>query len=119
MKAQLQEKEWTFNFGIQRNRSNMSVEDNMTDWAIDFEPAATITIPRQEFATLERYQFCESLSFTPWHGLPQHRPLGAVNRMRRVVYEAISKKRRKCCVRRRMAAKAMLAGSGVAMSHGT
>ena len=37
--------------------------------------------------------FCENLSFTPWHSLPQHRPLGAVNRVRRTVYESVSKKR--------------------------
>jgi hypothetical protein len=54
---------------------------------------ATITIPRQQFATTERDEFGENLSFTPWHALPQHRPLGAVNRIRRVVYQTISKLR--------------------------
>src|SRR5262249_48761244 len=58
-----------------------------------FRNVATIIIPHQEFATPARDRFCETLSFTPWHALPQHRPLGAVNRMRRVAYEAISKLR--------------------------
>lgn len=31
------------------------------------------------------------LSFNPWHALPEHKPLGAVNRIRRVVYTAVSK----------------------------
>src|SRR5262249_26153593 len=36
----------------------------------------------------------ENLSFSPWHCLPDHKPLGAVNRVRRAVYIAISKRRR-------------------------
>ena len=37
--------------------------------------------------------FCENLSYTPWHSLPDHRPIGGINRARKVVYEAISKVR--------------------------
>jgi hypothetical protein len=35
----------------------------------------------------------ENLSFTPWHALPEHRPLGGINRAREVIYEAISTQR--------------------------
>jgi hypothetical protein len=35
----------------------------------------------------------EQLSSTPWHALPEHRPLGSINRARRVVYDAVSKYR--------------------------
>jgi hypothetical protein len=35
----------------------------------------------------------ENLSFTPWHSLPEHRPLGNLNRARKKVYEATSRKR--------------------------
>jgi hypothetical protein len=38
----------------------------------------------------QRDDFGERLSFTPWHALPQHRPLGAINRIRRVVHDTIS-----------------------------
>ena len=27
-------------------------------------------------------------SFSPWHGLAAHQPLGAINRLRRAIYEA-------------------------------
>jgi hypothetical protein len=37
--------------------------------------------------------FCENLSFSPWHSLPEHRPLGLVNRVRKVAYREISKLR--------------------------
>jgi hypothetical protein len=38
----------------------------------------------------ERDQLCEHLSFNPWHGLPEHRPLGVVNRARRTIYAKVS-----------------------------
>ena len=88
-----------FDFEVQRGTKNMSVENSILQWEenekenTQFKKVATITIPEQEFATKARDDFGESLSFTPWHALPQHRPLGAVNRVRRVVYETISKLR--------------------------
>ena len=36
-------------------------------------------------------QFCENLSFNPWRTLPEHRPLGSINRARLQVYPAISR----------------------------
>ncbi|MBK6579794.1 MAG: hypothetical protein IPG17_27140 [Sandaracinaceae bacterium] len=74
----------------------MSVEDSRTEWteaAAPFVKVATITIPRQVFTTPAQEAFCEALSFTPWHSLPEHRPLGGVNRVRRVVYESVSEVR--------------------------
>ena len=88
-----------FDFEVQpRTSPDMSVENSMIEWnEIDapFVKVATITVQQQTFATFERDQFGENLSFTPWHSLPQHRPLGAINRVRRVVYEAISELRHK------------------------
>lgn len=71
----------------------MSTEDSRTEWTeadAPFLKVATITIPRQEFTSPEQDTFGENLSFTPWHALAEHRPLGGVNRTRRVVYEVIS-----------------------------
>lgn len=86
-----------FDFLVQPRKSPaMSVENSMVEWKEEDAPfirVATITIPRQQFATAERDQLGENLSFSPWHALPAHRPLGAVNRVRRVVYQAISKVR--------------------------
>lgn len=84
-----------FRFMVQRRTqpATMSVEDSRLPWdqaASPFVPVATITIPVQEFSGEHQMRFCENLSFTPWHGLPAHRPLGNINRARKVVYEAIS-----------------------------
>jgi Catalase len=97
MIEQLAAGEARFDFEVQpRTSPDMSVENSMIEWnEIDapFLKVATITVQQQTFATPERDQFGENLSFTPWHSLPQHRPLGAINRVRRVVYQAISELR--------------------------
>ena len=49
--------------------------------------------PAQTFDTPEQQAFGENLSFTPWHSLPAHRPLGGINRARKEIYRAISKQR--------------------------
>ena len=79
-----------------RASESMSVEDSMTEWEeaqAPFIKVAEIRIPRQVFDTPDQNLFCENLSFSPWHALPDHRPLGVMNRMRRVIYEHISRVR--------------------------
>lgn len=76
-----------------RTDASQDVEDSRTEWTeaeAPFYKVATIAIPRQEFDTPERNDFCENIAFNPWHALPEHRPLGAVNRMRKVIYPEIS-----------------------------
>lgn len=94
MARTLAERDASFDFLVQpRSGPSMNVEDSMTEWPEDEAPffkVATILIPRQVFTSPEQDVFCENLSFTPWHALPEHRPLGGVNRVRRVVYESIS-----------------------------
>jgi len=97
LKNTLQQTDVCMEFLIQpRTSSQMLIEDSMTEWdekAAPFYQVATIHIPKQNFDTPEQNKFCENLSFTPWHALPAHKPLGAVNRMRKVIYENISRVR--------------------------
>ncbi|MBN6519520.1 catalase family protein [Acinetobacter pittii] len=97
LKKTLQSTDACMEFLIQPRTSNqMLVEDSMTEWdekAAPFYQVATIHISKQNFDTPEQNKFCENLSFTPWHTLPEHKPLGAVNRMRKVIYENISRVR--------------------------
>jgi hypothetical protein len=82
-----------FDFEVQVGTPAMKVENSIEAWKEEeahFTKVATIIIQEQEFATPARDDFGERLSFTPWHALPQHSPLGAVNRIRRVVYDTIS-----------------------------
>ena len=93
----LQRGEACMEFLVQPRTSNMmAVEDSMTEWQetkAPFYHVATIRIPRQDFDTPDQNKFCENLSFSPWHALPEHKPLGATNRLRKVIYRHISRVR--------------------------
>ena len=80
-----------------RTSPAMSVEDSRIEWpeaAAPFYEVATIAIPPQIFDTPAQNIACEQLSYSPWHALAEHKPLGAVNRMRKAIYERISAVRR-------------------------
>jgi hypothetical protein len=79
-----------------RSSDSMDVEDSRIEWTeaqAPFYKVATIRIPPQTFDTPQQDVFCENLSFTPWHALPEHRPLGVTNRLRKVIYDHISRVR--------------------------
>ena len=81
---------------VQTKPPAMPIEDPTITWReadSPFVPVARIVIPRQSFDAPDRIAFSENLSFTPWHGLDAHRPLGGINRVRRTVYETISRVR--------------------------
>lgn len=84
-------------FALQVQRQNpehyMPIEDTSVAWNEDiapFETVATIKVPAQDFDSREQNLFCDNLSFNPWHALPEHRPIGGINRLRKAVYEAVS-----------------------------
>jgi hypothetical protein len=97
LRTSLQESDACMEFLVQpRTSTSMLVEDSMTEWKEDQAPfykVATIHIPKQVFDTPEQNKFCENLSFTPWHALVEHKPLGGINRMRKIIYEQISRVR--------------------------
>jgi hypothetical protein len=99
MARSLNQKDTCYNFMVQFRKGSiddMPVEDSTKEWdesISPFIPVATIIIPRQQFDTDKQMNYCENLSFTPWHSLPEHKPLGVTNRVRKSVYEMISKYR--------------------------
>ncbi len=98
MKQYLAGQDAYFDFMVQfqTDPRQMPIEDASVTWnekASPFRKVATIRIPAQTFDTEEQMKIAENLSFTPWHSLPEHTPLGSINRARRVVYEIISKYR--------------------------
>lgn len=100
MTRQLSKEEVCFDFMVQLQTDpvKMPVEDATIVWDEKLSPfitVATIRIPPQVFDSPAQLEFAENLSYTPWHALPEHRPLGNTNRTRRVVYETISKLRHK------------------------
>ena len=98
MASTLNSGEACFNFYLQtfKNFETTPIEQSTVEWKeADAPPVlvARITVPAQTFNSTGQMAFCENLSYTPWHALPEHKPLGAVNRARRVVYTVVSKLR--------------------------
>jgi len=78
---------------LQTDPRRMPVEDPRVRWDESLSPyrkVATVRIKPQTFDTPAQQAFAEDLSYTPWHCIPEHRPLGGVNRCRESVYREIS-----------------------------
>jgi catalase len=73
------------------------IEDASKEWPKEESPWETvgrITVKAQETYSDERQRFVdEQVSFTPWHALAAHRPLGGVMRSRLKAYEEAAKYR--------------------------
>lgn len=81
---------------FQTDASEMPIEDPRQEWSeirSRWHKLATLKLPPQKPDTPALMEFCEHLSFNPWRCLPDHRPLGGVNRARKAIYEALSKRR--------------------------
>jgi len=81
---------------VQTDAHAMPIENAAVRWPQKLSPyihAATIRIPKQRFDSPAQLRFAASLSFTPWHCVPEHRPLGNQNRARRRMYWELSRLR--------------------------
>lgn len=81
---------------VQTDPFRMPIENNAVLWPTRLSPrvpVARLHIPRQAFAPHEQLGFVSNLSFSPWHCLPAHRPLGNQNRARWRLYETLSRLR--------------------------
>lgn len=85
-----------FDLCVQRyvDANRTPIEDGSVEWTEDVAPAipvATLTISRQDIDTAEAHSAArriEQLTFNPWHTTEEFRPLGNLNRARKVAYEA-------------------------------
>jgi hypothetical protein len=75
----------------------MPVEDAAIEWPehkSPHQPIATLVLPAQPAYSDERRIYGDDvLSYSPWRGLVEHRPLGSIMRIRRTAYEQSSKHR--------------------------
>lgn len=87
----LREKEVWFDFMVQfqEDPHKMPTEDPTRRWKSPFVKLATLHIPKQDFTAQEQLTLGQNLSFSPWHSLPAHRPLGGFNRARRAIYHTM------------------------------
>lgn len=93
MNELLEEQGGTWELRVQLNTDldEMPIEDASAVWDEDASPfrtVATLTVEPQAawiYGTSERQE--DALSFSVWHGLAAHQPLGAVNRARKETYQ--------------------------------
>lgn len=81
--------EFDFMVQVQTDPHLMPIEDAGVRWPerlSPFVPVATLRIPKQTFDTPAQFSFAHNLSYTPWHCIPEHRPLGNQSRARQRMY---------------------------------
>jgi hypothetical protein len=87
-------REAIFDFAVQlqTDPDTMPIEDVTVRWDEDVSKPITVATLRIGIQTVDPdgalAQQCEAMSFTPWHALAEHRPMGGINRLRKAVYEA-------------------------------
>lgn len=96
LKEQLNKSNACFDFlvQVQNPQKNMPIEDPRVLWNTKDSPfitVAKIEIPQQNFDNELQNNFCENLSFTPWHTVKALEPVGGLNRLRKSVYTEISR----------------------------
>ena len=99
MRAHLAEADASFDLQVQFHVDDRRtpLENAMVEWTPAVSPwhtVARLRIPRQSIDDLAGASRCEQMAFNPWHALPEHRPLGGMNRARREIYRAMSEFRR-------------------------
>ncbi|MGZ8165453.1 MAG: catalase family protein [Methylobacter sp.] len=89
-----------FDFMIQVRSDNrdLGIENASSLWDEDrypFVKVAKIIIPapQAQVNSDENKAHCEKLAFSPWHSLPEHQPIGSINRLRKSVYQASAEHR--------------------------
>ncbi|MEM7668295.1 MAG: hypothetical protein AAF317_03985 [Pseudomonadota bacterium] len=84
----------TFGVHVQSDPARHPVEDATVNWeanGADFVPLARIEIPKQ--VVQQNDAIAENTVFSPWNGIDAHRPIGAVNRVRKTVYQEMARRR--------------------------
>lgn len=83
---------WELRVQLCTDVEQMPIEDASVDWpqkVSPYLPVAVLTIDAQESWSEEAVRDVDDgMSFSPWHGVVEHRPLGNVMRARRATYAA-------------------------------
>jgi hypothetical protein len=88
--------EFDFMVQIQKDAHRQPIEDASIEWKeseTPFIPVARIFIPKQKMDSQAQLAFADVISVNPWHCLPEHRPLGSINRNRKAMYYEMAKLR--------------------------
>ena len=86
--------EWEVRVQLCTDLETMPIENAATVWPEDQSPyvaVARITVePQIAWSDASAKQLEDGLSFSPWHGLAAHRPIGSIMRVRKAVYETMA-----------------------------
>lgn len=88
--------EYDFMVQFQKDSFRQPVEDASIEWKeseTPFIPVARLFLPRQNMGSAAQLAFADVLSINPWHSIPEHRPLGSINRNRKAMYSEMAKLR--------------------------
>ncbi|MEO5670122.1 MAG: catalase [Ramlibacter sp.] len=80
---------WDFQLQFFVSEEATPIEDASVNWASPYTTVARLMLPKQDCASPEGLAFAEKVEATvidPWQALAAHRPLGDVQRARKVVY---------------------------------
>jgi hypothetical protein len=104
MRRRLSREDATFDLLVQPyvDARRTPIEDASVEWREQdspYVPVARIRIPAQSIDDAGRRARCEDVAFNPWHSLPEHRPLGSMNRARREIYRVMAEFRRSVAAR--------------------
>ena len=84
--------EWELRVQLCTDLATMPIEDASVAWPEDASPyvaVARITaLPQTAWSPARSAAVDDGMSFSPWHGVAAHRPIGAVMRVRKAAYEA-------------------------------
>ncbi|SCY87512.1 catalase family protein [Microvirga guangxiensis] len=84
--------EWELRVQLCTDLERMPVEDASVLWPEEespYIPVGRITVaPQEAWSDAKATAIDEGLSFSPWHGLAAHQPLGIIMRLRRKAYQA-------------------------------
>lgn len=86
---------WELRVQLCTDLAAMPIEDASVPWPEDKSPFITVAhirAPRQVgWSETRSVAIDDGLSFNPWHSVASHRPLGSIMRVRKVVYDVMSK----------------------------
>lgn len=83
--------EWELRVQLATDLETTPIEDPVAVWPEDTTPFVTVArlvaAPQTGWSEPRRRAVDDGMAFSPWHGLAAHRPLGAIMRLRKRVYE--------------------------------
>lgn len=80
---------WDLQLQFYVDEARTPIEDASINWTTPYITVARLMLPQQDAGSLPGQALArqlETAAFDPWHSLAEHRPLGDVQRARKVVY---------------------------------